>query len=233
MKYVPPSVHETAFNCPYCDVLTTQTWFLLYADSLPAGRTAGREPWTDGSVYFQKGDGRREGRRLYSLFASQCFDCIGISVWIDSKIVHPQRGEAPPANPDLPEDIRRDYDEASSILDLSPRGAAALLRLALQKLCKELGQSGENINDDIKALVKGGLDPVIQQAFDSIRVVGNKAVHPGEIDLREEPGTAEKLFGILNLIAEAMISVPKHVKEFYEDLPKKELEKIEKRDGGT
>ena len=233
MKQVPPSLSRTAFNCPYCDVLTTQTWHLLYADSLPSGRSPSGEPWTDPSVHFQQGGGYVSGRRLYSLFASQCFDCRRISVWIDSKIVHPQRGEAPPANPDLPEDIRRDYDEASSILSLSPRGAAALLRLALQKLCKELGQPGENINDDIKALVAGGLDPVIQQALDSIRVVGNKAVHPGEIDLREEPATAEKLFGILNLIAETMISVPKHVKEFYEDLPEKEREKIEKRDGGT
>ena len=233
MKQVPPSVSKTAFNCPHCDVLTTQEWYLLYVGSLQSGRSplgAGLIGW---DLNIQVCQDRKVSRKLSDVLASQCFDCRRISVWIDSKIVHPQRGTAPAANADLPEDIRRDYDEASSILSLSPRGAAALLRLALQKLCKELGQPGKNINDDIKALVKGGLDPVIQQAFDSIRVVGNKAVHPGEIDLREEPGTAEKLFGILNLIAEAMISVPKHVKEFYEDLPKKELEKIEKRDGGT
>ena len=104
--------------------------------------------------------------------------------------------------------------------------------LALQKLCRELGQPGKNINDDIKALVADGLDPLVQQAADSIRVVGNKAVHPGEIDLLEDPATAEKLFGILNLITERMISFPKHVKDFYEELPEKERKKIEKRDGG-
>ena len=133
----------------------------------------------------------------------------------------------------MPEDIRLDYDEASRILELSPRGAAALLRLALQKLCKELGQPGENINDDIKALVANGLDPIIQQALDSVRVIGNKAVHPGEIDLRDDRATAESLFGILNLIVERMISVPNHVKELYETLPETERQKIEKRDGGA
>lgn len=65
----------------------------------------------------------------------------------------------------MPEDIRRDYDEASTILDLSPRGAAALIRLGIQKMCTHLGQPGENINADIKALVAGGLDRRIQKAL--------------------------------------------------------------------
>ena len=56
------------------------------------------------------------------------------------RLVYPRAGEAPPRTLTLSEDIRRDYDEASSILDRSPRGAAALIRLAIQKLCKELGQ---------------------------------------------------------------------------------------------
>ena len=148
-------------------------------------------------------------------------------------MVHPQLGKAPPANPDLPDEIRRDYDEASSILDLSPRGAAALLRLALQKLCKKLGQPGDNLNADIRALVAKGLDPVIQQALDSVRVVGNNAVHPGQIDLRDDRTTAETLFGILNLIVERMISVPKHVEEFYKKLPEEEQKRIENRDRST
>ncbi|MFN7599434.1 MAG: DUF4145 domain-containing protein [Cereibacter sp.] len=78
----------------------------------------------------------------------------------------------------MTEDIRRDYDEASTILDLSPRGAAALIRLGIQKLCKELGQAGKNINDDIGALVKDGLDVRVLQALDAVRVIGNSAVHP-------------------------------------------------------
>ncbi|MCC0046711.1 MAG: DUF4145 domain-containing protein [Defluviimonas sp.] len=131
----------------------------------------------------------------------------------------------------MPDDIRRDYDEASTILDLSTRGAAALIRLGIQKLCKHLGQPGKNINDDIKALVAGGLDLRIQKALDVVRVVGNNAVHPGQIDLKDDRATAESLFRLLNLIVEKMISEPKHVDEVYAALPEEARKAIEKRDG--
>jgi len=32
MKYVPPSVRETAFNCPHCGALANQFWYSLRAD---------------------------------------------------------------------------------------------------------------------------------------------------------------------------------------------------------
>ncbi|GHE85918.1 hypothetical protein GCM10016455_01520 [Aliiroseovarius zhejiangensis] len=131
----------------------------------------------------------------------------------------------------MPDEIRRDYDEASTILDLSARGAAALIRLGIQKLCKHLGQPGKNINDDIKALVAGGLDPRIQKALDVVRVVGNNAVHPGQIDLKDDRATAESLFRLLDLIVEKMISEPKHVEEVYAALPEDARKAIEKRNG--
>jgi len=57
-------------------------------------------------------------------------------------------------NIDLDQDIQDDYMEAAKVLDDSPRSAAAILRLALQKICKQLGEKGENINHDISELVK-------------------------------------------------------------------------------
>lgn len=167
----------------------------------------------------------------YNVFVSTCYNCNKDSIWIYDKLVFPKSGKAPPANPDLSDDIRRDYDEASSILDLSPRGAAALIRLTMQKLCKELGKPGKNLNDDIRALVAEGLDERIQKALDIVRVIGNNAVHPGKIDLRDDRKTAESLFDLLNLIAEKMISQPKHVDEFYERLPEDARKAIKESDG--
>ena len=104
---------------------------------------------------------------------ARCRRCQRLSVWIDGAMVHPQIITAPLPNPDLSDDVRRDFEEARAILSLSPRGAAALLRLAIQKICTELGESGTNINQDIGSLVKKGLPLKVQQALDTVRVVGN------------------------------------------------------------
>ena len=170
---------------------------------------------------------------LCNVSASECFNCAKLSVWIYDRLVYPRAGEAPPPNPDLSEDIRRDYDEASSILVQSPRGAAALIRLAIQKLCKELGKSGNDLNADIGALVKDGLDPRIQQALDIVRVIGNHAVHPGRIYLRDDRATAEKLFTLLNMIVDTMISQRKDLDAFYAALPEGALDAIARRDADS
>lgn len=182
-----------------------------------------------GRPFFERNQQYRD-IDVSNMWFSRCYNCNDISLWIYDKFIYPQRGQAPEPNPDLPEDLRRDYDEASSILDLSPRGAAALIRLCIQKLCKELGQPGKNINDDIGALVADGLDSRVQKALDAVRVIGNNAVHPGQIDLRDDRATAETLFKLLNLVAEKTISEPKHVDEVYAALPPGTLEQIKKRD---
>ena len=260
MKHVSPSVKETAFNCPHCGALTTQHWWALYArrnpekhrfpligdpehiqkiKSIEDDENRNKllrlvEKMADGRPFFEETKGGHHANlMLYNTFVSECFNCKDISIWIYDKLIWPQRGEAPPANPDLSDDIRRDYDEASSILDLSPRGSAALIRLAIQKLCKELGKSGKTLNDDIGELVKDGLDQRAQMALDAVRVIGNNAVHPGQIDLRDDRATAETLFKLLNLIAEKTMSEPKHVEEVYATLPEDALKAIEKRDGNN
>lgn len=154
------------------------------------------------------------------------------SLWINEKMVYPLTGNVELANPDLPEDIKNDYNEAKGIVNISPRGAAALLRLAVQKLCIHLGEKGTNINDDIKNLVKKGLPETMQQALDSVRVIGNNAVHPGTIDLNDDIEIAYALFGFVNIICETLISQPKKVKEYYEKyIPENIRNGIEKRDG--
>jgi len=125
--------------------------------------------------------------------------------------------------------IINDYLEAARIFSDSPRSAAALLRLALQKLCKQLGESGKNINQDIKNLVGKGLNPLVQKSLDALRITGNNAVHPGEINLQEEPDKVLKLFDLLNFIANKMITEPKEIETFYADLPETSRNAVERR----
>lgn len=258
MKYVSPSVKETAFNCPHCGALARQFWYSTHADAMKKDalpRIIGAEKleelkldhikeaeerdrvkkWAErkakGRPFFDGNTTYREMIYVNNAWLSRCFNCSEVALWICDRMIYPLRGEAPPANPDMPEGIRRDYDEASTILDLSPRGAAALIRFAIDRLCGQLGDPKKSINENIKTLVAGGLDPRIQKALDAVRVIGNNAVHPGQIDLKDDRATAESLFRLLNLIVEKMISEPKHVDEVYAALPEGARKAIEKRDG--
>lgn len=167
-----------------------------------------------------------------NLDVATCTYCEQSTIWVDQQFVYPRVATTPPPNADLDEAIKSLYIEASNILQDSPKGAAALLRLALQKLLAQVGKSGKNINNDIKELVSEGLNPRIQKALDILRVVGNNAVHPGEIDLDDNSEIATKLFDILNFIADELITKPKALDQLYSDIiPVETQGHIAQRDG--
>jgi hypothetical protein len=130
----------------------------------------------------------------------------------------------------MPDEVKKLYEEAASINSRSSRGAAALLRLSVQVLCQHLGKPGKNLNDDIAALVDDGLPERIKKSLDIVRVTGNNAVHPGQIEFDENPQVVKNLFKLLNLIVNDRISEPRKIDEIYDGLPQKSREQIEKRD---
>ena len=70
----------------------------------------------------------------------------------------------------------------------------------------------------------------VQRALDIVRVVGNNAVHPGVIDFRDNPEIALKLFKLINIIVEQMITQPKELSELYNNvIPEGVKEQIKKR----
>ena len=105
--------------------------------------------------------------------------------------------------------------------------------LALQKLCGILGGKGKDINSDIKELVNKGLSTHIQQALDIVRVIGNNAVHPGQIDIQDNPEIAKELFNLMNEIVEDQLSkIHKlaQIDKIYKSLPPSTLKGIDDRD---
>lgn len=165
--------------------------------------------------------------------ASTCAHCNEMSYWIRGVLMDPAISTAPHAHADLPVVCMADYNEARNVFDASPKAAGALLRLCIQKLLKELGQPGDNINQDIAALVRDGLPPQIQKALDVCRVVGNNAVHPGEIAIDENPEVVGKMFGLINFVVEDRITRPKEVAALYDALPEGARDAIDRRDGAA
>ena len=260
-QYVPPSVELTAFNCPRCHAKAHHKWYGAFAsyrdnnavpsivteetirraeedrDLKPASKTeiirwclqqtAGHvtsSPW-----------GRSAQLQLDSVWFSRCTNCDDMAVWVHNNLVWPRLGTAPPANPDMPDDVRQAYDEASLVFSKSGRAAAAMLRLAVEllcrRLCDELSKTGNNINENIAILVRHGLAQRVQRALDIVRVTGNEAVHPGQIDWNDDQTTAARLFDLINIIVLDRISNERAIDELYDDLPPEKVKAIEKRDG--
>ncbi len=111
--------------------------------------------------------------------------------------------ELAPPHQKLPESVRARYREARDVAALSPRAAAALLRLALEELLDEFQPSGAKLVDRIGELHKAGLPVPDRQAMDILRHVGNDAVHAGTIMDADNPATVRELFRYLNHLAES------------------------------
>jgi hypothetical protein len=150
-----PSFLKSAFHCHVCQVFVRQLWQQLFTGQ----------------------------SKLVPVWRCNCTNCNARSYWYfvegaQAQMVHPRTGSAPPPHPDMPENVRAEYQEAGEIIGISPRGAGALLRLALQKLMPHLGEKGKNLNEDIASLVQKGLDPQVQQSLDALRVIQQHSPSP-------------------------------------------------------
>jgi hypothetical protein len=211
--YTAPEFRKAAFNCPHCGAYAHMEWIGIYQDYGHNDRTA--IPYT----------------------CALCPHCKQISLWKSFKdfflgeMLYPDFGATPPPAEDMPEDVKKDYEEAARIFIKSPRGAAALLRLGLQKLCIHLGEEGKNINADIRSLVnKGVFSGRVVQVADTLRITGNNAVHPGQISDEDFDKAAAKMFDLINFIVKKAITEPKELDELYQLMPENARNAAEAQD---
>lgn len=217
--YKEAEYSEVSYTCPHCGTISLMRWNYMYVMIKEDGSFCILDNQDSEGVLYQDEIG-----------VAVCTACDEIQIWLNQNLIYPIPSTLPIASVDMPEKVRVIYNEAKEIFSISPRASAALLRLGLQYLCKELGESGENINNDIKSLVGKGLPDRVQKALDTIRVIGNSAVHPGTININEKPEVAQALFKILNIIVEKMVTEPKQIDEIYDLLPEGAKRAIEKRD---
>jgi hypothetical protein len=88
----------------------------------------------------------------------------------------------------------------------------------VEKLISHLGEK-ESIIDNIDNLKNRGLDAKFQTALLSVRMIGEEAVEPGQIDPGDGEETALVLFDLLNLIVDTLITQPRMVDEILLKLP--------------
>ena len=215
-EYYPPKHGNREFHCPYCNVYAHQYWNHICEFNKS---DIERKYTPDDPISLMQGE----------VEISTCRHCEQRTFWLAEKIIYPPTRSAPPANSDLPDDIKQVYDEAAAIADQSPRSACALLRLAIEMLLEHRGKTG-NLNTNIKNLVKEGIDQRIQQALDIVRVTGNHAVHSGEI-VFDDTTDVQALFNLINITTVVLITQPNQIQEIYDNLPEKDKKEIAKRNG--
>jgi hypothetical protein len=209
-----PNKFRTSAVCPSCGV---RAQFELGHSS----KFVAQEDGASATLYINN-----------AVTVAKCEACKRAAIFFLGRQIHPpSSGAVPRPHADMPESVRPDYQEASDILDLSPRAAAALLRLAVEKLCPELGATESDLNASIAELFASGkISSQLKEALDTLRVIGNECVHPGQIDLNDNRDPALALFNVMNFIIERAISEPQKIKEIYGMLPPEKVKGIEDRD---
>lgn len=204
--FVKPKYDNKSFTCPHCNCFSQHEWRYI---SLRIGMCESSSRWT----------------------TSWCLHCEQYCFWKNQSLVWPVKpGLADPVD-GCPKHISAVYNEARDVFPHSARASAALLRLAVQLICREKGLQGRDLNADIGVLVTQGLAPEIQQSLDLVRVIGNHAVHPGEIVIEENKEPIEQFFGLVNLIVDVLIVQPTKISKMFSALvPEAQQKQIAARD---
>jgi hypothetical protein len=131
--------------------------------------------------------------------------------------------------PEVPEDVSKDFLEASQVLPISAQASAALSRRCLQHILVKYGQAaGRDLIQQIENFITTKNPPsYIAKQLHAVRQIGNFAAHPqkdtvtGEI-LPVEPGEAEWNLEVLQSMFDFQFVKPaqqaKRIQEFNEKL---------------
>jgi hypothetical protein len=242
-KHVSPAIDQLVFNCPHCHALVRQFWFSVHADPLKADekplvateetvkavtfgdaeederdrklkwaeRMASGRPFLEVQRQFRNRD-------VQNVSISYCFNCNEMCLWVCDQLVWPKRAGDPEPKLHASPEIRCDDEVASKPLEASPRGAAALLRLATDKVCKELGEWEQGPKPEIAPPLQEEIDARVQKVLDAMRIIESDATPPDQTSVGHDRATAETLSGLVNLMCEKMIMEPRHLQAVYTKL---------------
>ena len=134
--------------------------------------------------------------QMANLHLSSCHSCNGFALWVGDRLVFPYNVEK---TPDL---VEEDLEEAAAVLNKSPRGATALMRVCIQKLVPLLQKDGKYLNDYISSLVSKALEVEIQQSMEVLQVLRNDPGQPSNLETKENKEMALRFVDSLKAILE-------------------------------
>lgn len=171
--------------------------------------------------------------------SSTCTACDQSSVWRGDDLAYPRKGSAPRPHPDMPEAALSLYEEASEVLPISRRAAAALARASLETLLRRLpGANPKHRLTDLIAGLQGKVTGPLWQLLTGLRYIGNTSLHGSGAD-EDSPlvalfleGEASEIvdpfFGAINTLVEELITQPAKIGALYEMIPESVRTQAEK-----
>lgn len=134
----------------------------------------------------------------------------------------------------IPEQIRKDYEEASLIVNLSPKASATISRRCIQGMIRDFWKINKRtLNDEITA-IEEKVDPSVKQVLHSLRQIGNIGAHPEKdinIIVDVEAGEALKLIKFIEYLVEEWYIKRQNTSHLLEDIKSINESKQNKRKG--
>lgn len=124
----------------------------------------------------------------------------------------------------VPQAIREDYEEACSILNLSPKAAATLARRALEGMILDCWQIPAKAKGSLKREIdelQGKIPPKQWDAVDALRKLGNIGAHMEintSVIVDIDPGEAEKLLILIEHLVQQWYVARHEEEELYKNI---------------
>ena len=235
---IPPDMeaNDTQMECPHCLKTIHVTERIQSILSLHSAGTA--------LVAYAGHDGRHHWW-LEKIICPACDEFILTVVFSNDRVEHirgqsrssfpdaateqkipvrPRHTGRSPVPAEVPDEFKRDYQEACLVLADSSNASAALSRRCLQFILREkLGAQGKDLYNEIDWTIKSGnLPSSIIELLDVPRKIGNRAAHPTLSDagmiVDVEPWEAEWCLEVIEALYDHIFVIPARNRERLERL---------------
>ena len=217
-KHIKPNYKKDVFTCSYCNAITNQEKTDYHLSVNCGGFNAVKSTLCKNPSCKQD---------CLWLIKQKLVNINGCSRYRNTssreKLIFPVKKLGEPPSEDMPKDVKEIYEEARGVVAESPRAAAALLRVALERLCTRLGENEGTLYQRIVNLKSKGLSESAIKNLHTVRITANEGgSHAGQIDLtnKDGPDIVNKLFFIINRIIEKTITDPREEEKMFKSLPK-------------
>lgn len=192
----------SGFQCPYCSMIMP-----ISDDTQDMQYPSFHSP--NGTLYFSQGIGFKESCVAMTFY--KCPNCGQFTIQAKGlgenvKDINTQIRPTSSAKqfPDyIPEAIRKDYEEAYAIVNLSPKASATLSRRCLQGMIHDFWDIKlKNLNQEITAL-KDKIPADLWSSIDALRQLGNIGAHmekDTDVIVDIDPNEAESLIKLIELL---------------------------------